>query len=200
MDIIIIIALIILCVIGVILMKTGIDIQIKKEGLEHRRDLYKIWSGVTKEPSLCDNARIYISGPMTDRQTGKVSKENIEAFYRAEQRLRDAGNVNIINPARVWACRWPWLYRIVGYRPTLWYDLQLLKRCDAIYLLNGWKDSVGAYAEFSLAFRRGLYMMTEKTDINTRFYALDFIGTLVKKAWEKDKIRVTGKPKGMNQR
>lgn len=181
-------------------MKTGIDIQIKKEGLEHRRDLYKIWSGVTKEPSLCDNARIYISGPMTDRQTGKVSKENIEAFYRAEQRLRDAGNVNIINPARVWACRWPWLYRIVGYRPTLWYDLQLLKRCDAIYLLNGWKDSVGAYAEFSLAFRRGLYMMTEKTDINTRFYALDFIGTLVKKAWEKDKIRVTGKPKGMNQR
>lgn len=200
MDIIITIALIILCVIGVILMKTGIDIQIKKEGLEHRRDLYKIWSGVTKEPSLCDNARIYISGPMTDRQTGKVSKENIEAFYRAEQRLRDAGNVNIINPARVWACRWPWLYRIVGYRPTLWYDLQLLKRCDAIYLLNGWKDSVGAYAEFSLAFRRGLYMMTEKTDINTRFYALDFIGTLVKKAWEKDKIRVTGKPKGMNQR
>ena len=54
MDIIITIALIILCVIGVILMKTGIDIQIKKEGLEHRIDLYKIWSGVTKEPSLCD--------------------------------------------------------------------------------------------------------------------------------------------------
>lgn len=45
MDIIIIIALIILCVIGVILMKTGIDMQTKKEGLEHRRDLYKIWSG-----------------------------------------------------------------------------------------------------------------------------------------------------------
>ena len=45
MDIIIIIALIILCVIGVILMKTGIDMQIKKEGMEHRRELYKIWSG-----------------------------------------------------------------------------------------------------------------------------------------------------------
>ena len=45
MDIIIIIALIILCVISVILMKTGIDMQIKKAGLEHRRELYKIWSG-----------------------------------------------------------------------------------------------------------------------------------------------------------
>ena len=46
------------------------------------------------------NARIYISGPMTDRRTGKVSRENIEAFYRAEVRLRDAGNVRIVNPAR----------------------------------------------------------------------------------------------------
>lgn len=45
MDIIITIVLIILCVIGVILMKTVIDMQIKEEGLKHRRDLYKIWSG-----------------------------------------------------------------------------------------------------------------------------------------------------------
>lgn len=42
---IITIALIILCVISVILMKTGIEEQIKEEGLKHRRDLYKIWSG-----------------------------------------------------------------------------------------------------------------------------------------------------------
>lgn len=40
------------------------------------------------------NARIYISGPMTDRRTGMVSKENIEAFFRAEERLRDAGNID----------------------------------------------------------------------------------------------------------
>lgn len=42
---IITIALIILCVISVILLKKGIDMQIKEEGLEHRRKLYKIWSG-----------------------------------------------------------------------------------------------------------------------------------------------------------
>ena len=94
------------------------------------------------------NARIYISGPMTDRRTGKVSRENIEAFYRAEVRLRDAGNVNIVNPARVWACRWPWLYLIVGYWLTLWYDLQLLKRCDAIYMVGtDWQQSRGARLE-----------------------------------------------------
>ena len=133
------------------------------------------------------NARIYISGPMTDRRTGKVSRENIEAFYRAEVRLRDAGNVRIVNPARVWACRFKWLYRIVGYRLTLWYDLQLLKRCDAIYLLNGWQDSVGAYEEFKLAFRCNLYIMTEKADINARFNILEYVCTLAKDAWNKNK-------------
>ena len=135
------------------------------------------------------NARIYISGPMTDRRTGKVPKENIEAFYRAEVRLRDAGNVSIVNPARVWACRFPWLYRIVGYRLTLWYDLQLLKHCDAIYLLNGWQDSVGAYEEFKLAFRRNLYVMTEQADINARFDILEYVGTLSKQAWDKSRIK-----------
>ena len=133
------------------------------------------------------NARVYISGPMTDKQTGKVSKENIEAFFRAEERLRDAGNIRIVNPARVWACRWPWLYRIVGYSLTLWYDLQLLKRCDAIYLLNGWQDSVGAYEEFKLAFRRNLYVMTEQADINARFNIMEYVGTLSKEAWNKKK-------------
>ena len=127
--------------------------------------------------------KIYISGPMTDRRTDKVSKENIKAFYRAEQRLREAGNKYIVNPARVWACRFPWLYRIVGYRLTLWYDLQLLKHCEAIYLLNGWKDSVGAYAEFKLAFRRNLYIMTEQADINARFNILEYVGTIAKESW-----------------
>ena len=120
---------------------------------------------------------------MTDRRTGNVSKENIETFHRAEQRLREAGNKHIVNPARVWACRFPWLYRIVGYRLTLWYDLQLLKRCEAIYLLNGWQDSVGAYEEFKLAFRRNLHVMTEQADINSRFNILEYVGTIAKESW-----------------
>ena len=106
------------------------------------------------------NARIYISGPMTDRRTGKVSEENIEAFYRAEVRLRDAGNIRIVNPARVWACRWPWLYRIVGYRLTLWYDLQLLKRCDLFTMVgDDWQQSRGARLERMKARQWGIQEM-----------------------------------------
>ena len=124
---------------------------------------------------------------MTDRRTGKVSKENIDAFYRAEQQLRDAGNVRIVNPARVLACRWSWLYRLVGYRLTLWYDLQLLKHCDAIYLLNGWQDSVGANEEFKLAFRRNLYVMTEQAVINARFDILEYVSTRQREALNNSK-------------
>ena len=100
--------------------------------------------------------RVYISGPMTDPQTGEVSVVNLQAFREAEKLLRERGYRCIVNPVNVWACRWPWLYRIVGYRLTLWYDIQLLKRCDAIYLMNGWYDSKGASREYFVAWRYGL--------------------------------------------
>ena len=94
------------------------------------------------------NARVYISGPMSN-----LSREQyMELFKRAEQSLRSQGYHKIVNPIRVWACRWPWLYRIVGYRLTLLYDLWLLMRCDQIYKLPGWRDSKGANIESCVAF------------------------------------------------
>ena len=92
--------------------------------------------------------RVYISGGMTD-----VPREQyIELFRRAEESLRDQGYRNIVNPINVWSCRWPWLYKVVGYRLTLLYDLWLLMRCDQIYKLPGWRDSRGANIESCVAF------------------------------------------------
>ena len=34
--------------------------------------------------------------------------------------------------------------------------LAILGKCDAIYLLEGWGDSIGARAEYSLAVKLGL--------------------------------------------
>ena len=76
----------------------------------------------------------------------------MELFRRAEQSLHSQGYTKIVNPIRVWACRWPWLYRIVGYRLTLLYDLWLLMRCDLIYKLPGWRDSRGANIESCVAY------------------------------------------------
>ena len=103
------------------------------------------------------NARIYISGPMSN-----LSREQyLELFKRAEQSLRSQGYHKIVNPIRVWACRWPWLYRIIGYRLTLLYDLWLLMRCDQIYKLPGWRDSKGANIESCVAYHFKIWPVPE---------------------------------------
>lgn len=90
------------------------------------------------------NARVYISGPMS----GLDRELYLKMFRRAEQSLRSQGYTRVVNPIRVWACRWPWLYRILGYRLTLAYDLWLLSRCDAIYMVGtDWQQSRGARLE-----------------------------------------------------
>ena len=97
-------------------------------------------------------------------------EQYMELFRRAEQSLRDQGYRNIVNPIRVWSCRWPWLYRLVGYRLTLLYDLWLLMRCDMIYKIPGWKDSRGASIESCVAFHFGLWTLptTKRERIDKR--------------------------------
>ena len=94
------------------------------------------------------NARVYISGPMSNL----TREQYLELFKRAEQSLRAHGYTKVVNPIRVWSCRWPLLYRLVGYRLTLLYDLWLLTRCDLIYKLPGWKESRGANIESCVAY------------------------------------------------
>ena len=80
--------------------------------------------------------RIYISGPMT-------------GLTREQQRERFMLN------------RFPWLYRIVGYRLTLLYDLFQLTRCHRIYKMPGWKKSRGAQIESCVAYHFGQYTLTK---------------------------------------
>ena len=90
------------------------------------------------------NAKVYISGPMSNL----TREQYLVLFSRAEQSLRAQGYTRIVNPIRVWACRWTWLYRIVGYRLTLLYDLWLLKQCTHIHMVgNDWRQSRGARLE-----------------------------------------------------
>ena len=108
------------------------------------------------------NARVYISGPMS----GVDRKVYLEMFKRAEQSLRSHGYSRIVNPIRVWACRWPWLYRLVGYRMTLLYDLWLLMRCDQIYKLPGWRDSKGANIESCVAYHFKIWPVSDSLTKN----------------------------------
>ena len=98
---------------------------------------------------------IYLSGPMS----GKERSEYMRRFGEAERILRRHG-YGCINPCRVWACRWPWIYRAMewvlgkrlAYAVVLCYDLLLLMtRADGIAMLPGWQASRGAQIENYIA-------------------------------------------------
>lgn len=100
--------------------------------------------------------RVYISGPMSNLNR----EQYLELFRRAEQSLRAQGYTKVVNPIRVWACRWSWLWKVLtgvtsehtAYTLVLLYDLWLLSRCDLIYKLPGWKESRGANIESCVAY------------------------------------------------
>jgi len=96
--------------------------------------------------------RVYISGPIS----GLEKLEYVYNFAEAEAWLHGQGYHRTVNPTRVWACRWAWLYRIVGYRLTLLYDLWLLSRCQYIYQLPGSNKSRGARLESRYATEFGI--------------------------------------------
>ena len=118
----------------------------KEQVKEARREFEKACDEHVKRNGR--NAKVYISGPMSNL----TREQYLELFRRAEQSLRSQGYRKIVNPIRVWACRWPWLYRLIGYKLTLLYDLWLLMRCDQIYKLPGWRDSKGANIESCVAY------------------------------------------------
>ena len=95
--------------------------------------------------------RIYLSGGMS----GVERADYVRRFGEAERILRRHG-YGVINPCRVWVCRWPWIYRAMelamgkrlAYAVVLCYDLLLLMtRADGIAMLPGWQASRGAQIE-----------------------------------------------------
>ena len=105
--------------------------------------------------------RIYLSGPMT----GIERADYVRRFREAEAILRKHG-YGCINPCRVWACRFPWLYRFMErtlgkqltYAVVLCYDLLLLMtRADGIAMLPGWQSSRGAQIESYVSMHFWMY-------------------------------------------
>lgn len=86
--------------------------------------------------------KIYISGPME-------GVENYEEnFRKAEEDFTEAG-YKVVNPANI---------DVTGMsrEDILDMDLKLLRECDSICMLKGWKQSCGANREYGFAV--GNYM------------------------------------------
>lgn len=87
--------------------------------------------------------RVYISGKIT----GLSEEQWIENFNAAEEALLEAG-YRVINPTKVKVD--------LDYDEYLEIDLLMLRMCDAIYMLDDWKESNGARVERAAAVEYGL--------------------------------------------
>lgn len=86
--------------------------------------------------------RVYISG----RISGLSRQDYLAQFERAESKLKSLG-YKVCNPTKALPCRFLWIYKLLGYKLTLIYDLWLLSRCDKICMLSGSENSKGAFLE-----------------------------------------------------
>lgn len=102
--------------------------------------------------------KVYISGQMT----GLPREEYLARFAKAEELLKEQG-YRVMNPTKLLPCKWPWLYRLMGYRLTILYDLWRLSKCDLIYKIPGWKDSHGANIESCWAYHNNIALLYAKT-------------------------------------
>ena len=100
--------------------------------------------------------KVYISGRISDLPR----EQYMTMFCIAEQMLRKKG-YEVVNPTRFFMCKYIWLYRLLGYRLTLLYDLWRLMRCDLIYKLPGWQQSKGANIESCVAYHMKVWPMSK---------------------------------------
>ena len=52
-----------------------------------------------------------------------------------------------------------WLYKLIGYRLTILYDLWRLSHCDMIYKIPGYKESKGAMIEGCWAYHFKIWQL-----------------------------------------
>lgn len=95
--------------------------------------------------------RIYIAGPIS----GRDRVDYIQHFARAEETLENDG-YTVINPARVTDA-----LPSMSHAEYMAICLRLLSMCDNIYMLEGWRKSLGASMEYGYAQGRGMKIMFE---------------------------------------
>ena len=103
-------------------------------------------------------------------------------YFAEAERLLSKEGFKVVNPTRFFICRYIWVYRLLGYRLTLLYDLWRLMRCDMIYKLPGWQQSRGANIESCVAYHFKVWPMSKDvvSKIDKR------LEKLIKK-WENEK-------------
>ena len=93
---------------------------------------------------LTPGIKLYLAGPMAG-----IEEHNFPAFHRAAKQLRAAG-FEVLNPAELEGEKdREWAYYLKR-------DIPYLLKCDAVAVLDFWRDSRGARLETSIAAELGM--------------------------------------------
>lgn len=95
---------------------------------------------------------IYIAGPIT----GRDRVEFIKHFSSAQEFLEDKGFI-VFNPARVSSS----LPDGLSHEEYMAVCMRMLSLCGAIFMLKGWKNSLGANREIGYALGAGMEIFFE---------------------------------------
>ena len=95
--------------------------------------------------------KVYISGRMAGLPADRVQKH----FAEAQEYLTAEGFI-VMNPDCLRMCPG------FDYDDYMFIDIAMLKRCDAIYMLEGWVESNGAKDELRIALEDGKKVMLER--------------------------------------
>ena len=99
--------------------------------------------------------KVYLSG----RMSGLSTEEWRKRFKNVENTMKHFHCV-VVNPAETVIATHPWLYKLVGYRRTLAYDLWLLRHCDYLMMVgDDWQQSRGARLERMKAREWGIEIL-----------------------------------------
>lgn len=94
--------------------------------------------------------KVYLSGAITN------NPDYMQEFKQAEELLTALGH-EVVNPT-ILDCASKYL----DYAEFMIFDLQLLRKCDAIYFLGSWSKSDGAKIEKMVAKKMGIRIIHEK--------------------------------------
>ena len=101
---------------------------------------------------MCENkVKVYISGKI-----GGLIDRNIPKFSRAKLLLETKG-YEAVNPHELDHSK-----HGKTWEEYMMVDLEALKTCDAIYLLDDWKQSPGAKVELAKAIEMNLIILDEQ--------------------------------------
>jgi nucleoside 2-deoxyribosyltransferase len=109
---------------------------------------------------------IYVAGPFRGKNAWEV-EENIRRAERAGFSLAERGFMPLIPH-----CNTRFFNGTLTDEFWLEGTLELLKRCDAVFLVDGWSNSQGTQKEVEEAKKLGIPVYYETTD---KFFTPDFL-------------------------